>query len=96
MGLGTTVVTDGSNSYTGLQGTFQHKIVQHTKDEWVIGKHHTNTVEGFFSHLKRMVKGTHIKISKGHAKKYVDECVFRYIHRKQGQEMFFTILGKIA
>lgn len=95
-GMGSTVVTDGANSYTGLQGTFQHKVVQHTKDEWVIGKHHTNTVEGFFSHLKRTVKRTHIKISKNHAKKYVDECVFKYLRRKQGQEMFFSILGRIS
>lgn len=97
VGLGATVVTDGNMAYKGLQGSFQHSMVQHTKDEYVVvGNKHTNTVEGFFSHLKRTIKGTHIKVSAKHLQKYVDECTFRYVNRNQGQQMFFTILDRIA
>lgn len=96
VGLGTTIVTDGNNSYKGLQGSFQHHVVNHTKDEYVLGNKHTNTVEGFFSHLKRTIKGTHIRVSAKHMQKYIDECTFRYVNRKQGQQMFFSILDRIA
>lgn len=96
VGLGTTVVTDGAIYYRGLQGSFQHTKVEHKKDEYVVGNKHTNTVEGFFSHLKRTIKGTHIKVSSKHIQKYVDECTFKYVNRNQGQQMFFSILNKIA
>lgn len=43
-----------------------------------------------------MIKDTHIRVSAKHLQKYVDECTFRYVNRKQGQEMFFSILEKIA
>lgn len=96
VGLGSTVMTDSATSYKGLQGSFQHGIVQHNKDEYAVGERHTNTIEGFFSHLKRTIKGTHIHVSAGHMQKYIDECAFKYVHRKQGQEMFYSILGKVA
>lgn len=96
VGLGSMVVTDSFSGYKGLQGSFQHTMVQHNKDEYVVGSKHTNTVEGFFSQLKRTIKGTHIKVSSNHIQKYVDECAFKYVHRNEGQKMFFSILNKIA
>jgi hypothetical protein len=33
----------------------QHGSVNHAADEWVRGKHHTNSLEGFWSLLKRSI-----------------------------------------
>jgi transposase len=95
VGSGSSVVTDGYMPYRGLHGSFQHTIVRHDRDEFVKGDKHTNTVEGFFSQLKRTIGGTHIHVSKKHLSKYTNECSFRYVHRKEGQQMFHTILGRV-
>lgn len=90
-----TLITDGFGGYSGLKSAYNHEIVNHDKDEYVkAGKIHTNTVEGYFSHLKRMIGGTHIHVSKKHLLKYANEHSFRYIHRDKGQEMFHIILNQ--
>lgn len=94
--MGSVLITDGFKAYMTLDKTFTHEIINHANDEWGNGKIHTNTVEGFFSHLKRSLRGTHIQVSKKHLQKYVDECAFKYVNRKKGQKMFFSILDRIA
>ena len=94
---GSIVNTDSHNAYKGIDGVFKHMIIDHANDEYVTDKvHHTNTVEGFFSHLKRTIKGTHIKVSKMYLQNYVNECAFKYVNRGEGQMMFFNILNRIA
>ncbi len=44
---------------------------------------HTNTLEGWFSLLKRRVVGTFHHVSEQHLDRYVDEFAFRYNHRKE-------------
>lgn len=90
------IITDGATHYGGLKTIYKHEIVNHEQDEYVKGKIHTNTVEGFFSHLKRTIKGTHIKVSKMYLQNYVNECAFKYVNRNEGQMMFFNILNRIA
>lgn len=92
---GSTIITDGYLGYKGLTG-YNHNTVDHRNDEFVKGTMHTNTVEGYFSQLKRTIKGTHLHVSRKHMQKYVDECSFRYVHRDRGQEMFDLILNRIA
>ncbi|MEO8886583.1 MAG: IS1595 family transposase [Mucilaginibacter sp.] len=93
---GSVLITDGHGAYRALAGEYQHEVVGHDKEEYVRGIFHTNSIEGFFSHLKRTIGGTHIHVSKTHLQKYVDECSFRYVHRKEGQMMFKTILGRVV
>lgn len=93
---GSLLITDGFKAYMTLEKSYTHEIINHAQDEWGRKKIHTNTIEGFFSHLKRTIRGTHIKVSVKHMQKYVDECTFRYVNRNKGQKMFFTILDKIA
>lgn len=93
---GSLLITDGHGAYRILAGEYKHEVVGHGEDEYVRGKFHTNTIEGYFSHLKRMIGGTHIRVSKEYLQRYVDEHSFRYIHRKMGQQMFFRILERIA
>jgi len=73
-----TIVTDKYTVYQGLENEYTaHEIVDHGKGEYVRGDAHTNTVEGWFSLLKRGVNGTFHHVSEEHPDRYVDEFVFR-------------------
>lgn len=51
---GSTVSTDELKSYAKLTRLgYEHGAVNHAKEEWVHGEHHTNSIEGFWSLLKR-------------------------------------------
>ena len=56
-------------------------MVDHGKDEYVRGDAHSNTVEGYFSILKRGVNGTFHHISEAHLHRYLAEFDFRYSNR---------------
>jgi transposase len=88
-----------SDSYAGYkklggQG-YQHRRVSHFAKVWVSGDAHTNTLEGFWSILKRGIDGVYHAVSKKYLQSYIDEYAFRYNHRKDEQPMFLTILGQI-
>jgi transposase-like protein len=78
------IVTDESRLYLFVkdEANMRHETVQHRKEEYVRGDVHTNTVEGFFSLLKRGVNGTFHHVSKEHLSRYCDEFAFRYENRK--------------
>jgi hypothetical protein len=91
-----TLYTDESNLYTGIGPEMaKHESVKHSIKEYVRGDCHTNTVEGFFSLLKRGITGTYHHIGKGHVGRYVDEFVFRYDSRKMsdGARAKLAVLG---
>ncbi len=58
-----------------------HDFVQHGKGEYVRGKVHSNTVEGFYSVFKRGMKGIYQHCSEKHLHRYVAEFDFRYSSR---------------
>ena len=58
-----------------------HESVRHSDREYVRGDVHTNTVEGFFSLLKRGVHGVYHHVGRGHLGRYCDEFAFRYENR---------------
>jgi transposase-like protein len=75
-----TLMTDEAGiykSFTEMAG-MRHETVNHSKDEYVRGQVHSNSVEGFFSLLKRGINGSFHHVSKGHLARYVDEFAFRY------------------
>jgi hypothetical protein len=59
----------------------KHQTVAHRKGEYVRGNVHTNTVEGFFSLLKRGINGTLHHVGRGHLHRYCAEFQFRYNNR---------------
>ena len=61
---------------------FPHKSVNHARGQYVVGAVHTNTIEGFWSILKRGVMGTYHKISAKYLPLYVAEFSFRYNNRE--------------
>src|SRR5438128_647824 len=56
------------------------------------GDVHSNTVEGFFSLLKRGINGTFHHVSRGHLNRYCDEFAFRYENRKASDNQRATML----
>lgn len=77
--IGSTVHTDEFKAYQGIDKFgYTHKTVNHSKGLYVSKDCHTNSVEGFWSHLKRGLKGTNHFVSKKHLNKYVKEYQFRY------------------
>lgn len=93
---GERLITDAHHGYKWVGRQYKHTSVKHVPGFITEGEKHTNSVEGFFSHLKRTIKGTHISVSRQHLQKYANECAFRYTHRNEGQLMFHTILGRVV
>lgn len=73
--------TDEHRGYMGLKDHFPHGTVHHASGKYVIGALHTNTIEGFWSLIKRGVVGTYHKVSKKYLPLYVAEFQFRYNNR---------------
>ena len=79
-----TIMTDDFSSYKGLKRLFTggHETTKHSKREYVRGNTHTNTVESYFSLLKRGVIGTFHHVSRKHLDRYCDEFNFRWNYRR--------------
>jgi len=91
-----TVYTDELKSYNGLtRAGYQHSRVNHTAGVYVSGDVHTNTIEGFWSLLKRSLTGAHHAVSAKYLQTYLDEYAFRYNHRDDATPMFTTMLRQI-
>ncbi len=77
------LMTDDAGQYKILGPEFErHEVVCHSQEEYVKGEAHTNTVEGFFSILKRGLIGVYQHVGIQHLQRYVTEFDFRYNHRK--------------
>ena len=68
-------------SYDGLDIDYRHAVINHAV-EYVNGNVHTNTIENFWSLLKRGLKGTYVSVEPFHLFRYIDEQAFRYNTRK--------------
>ena len=76
------IATDEHSGYRQLGADFNHGVVAHSKGEYVVGAIHTNTIESFWSLLKRGIVGSYHKVSKEHLPAYVAEFEFRFNNRK--------------
>ena len=56
---------------------------------------HTNSIEGFWSLLKRGIGGVYHSVSEKYLQSYINEYGFRYNHRKDEKPMFLTVLEKV-
>ncbi len=72
---------------------FKHQVVNHSKGEYKKGVDaHTNSIEGFWSTLKRGVYGIYHHVSKKHLQHYVNEFAFRYNNRNN-EFIFDKLVG---
>lgn len=94
---GSTIYTDelGSYNQVGRLG-YRHRRIQHAAKVYVIGDIHTNTVDGFWSLLKRGINGVYHSVSAKHLQSYLDEYSFRYNHRSDTRPMFKSFLSQVA
>ena len=91
---GSTVSTDAAGAYTILPRMgYDHASVNHNAGEYVRGHVHTNTIENFWSILKRSISSTHVWVSKKHLTKYLGEFEYRYNMRNAPQFMFNRLLA---
>ena len=70
------LVTDSTTRYR-YAPVASHEMVDHSKFEWTRGDVHTNTLEGFFSVLKRGLVGVYQHVDKKHLDRYLAEFDFR-------------------
>jgi transposase-like protein len=78
---GSALFSDALKSYDGLTGDYEHAVVDHAV-EYARGNVHTNTMENFWSLVKRQLHGTYISVEPFHLFRYLDEQSFRYNDRK--------------
>jgi len=73
-----TLMTDDAGQYRGVGTEFvRHETVNHGIEEYVRGDAHTNTIEGYFSIMKRGINGVYHHVSAQHLKRYLAEFDFR-------------------
>ena len=77
----TLVYSDANRTTHYAAKSFRRDKVDHTAGEYVRGDVHTNTVEGYFSILKRGVTGTYHHVSQQHLHRYLAEFDFRHNER---------------
>jgi transposase-like protein len=91
------IYTDDNRTYDRLGHMgYSHSRVNHSQHVYVMGDVHTNTIEGFWSLVKRGVAGVYHGVSAKHLQSYLDEYAFRYNNRDaRGRGMFEAFLGQI-
>lgn len=88
------LATDEHAGYRYLQwAPYPHEVIGHSQGEYVRGKVHTQTIESFWSLLKRGVMGSYHKVSKRYLPLYLAEFTFRYNNRKN-PDMFGELLSR--
>jgi len=89
------LVTDGFGGYAGLDKHYkEHQILNKNKEEYARGQYHTNTIEGFWTLLKRGIYGQYHKVSIKHLQAYLNEFTFRYNH-KDSKTNFDILITKM-
>jgi transposase len=91
----TTVYTDEYRSYNALAHTtrkYTHHRIRHAERVYVSGHVHTNTIEGFWSLVKRGLDGVYHSVSRKHLLGYLNEYAWRYSQRFEGRGRFQLLL----
>ena len=91
---GAIMVTDENQGYRDLKDNYRHVTVNHSKEEYVRGAAHTNTIEGYWSLLKRQISGIHHSVSPKHLQRYCNESSYRYNRKLLPQDECFTLALK--
>jgi transposase-like protein len=89
------LMSDKTHSLKHRTKHYDHYTVNHSKGEYVRGPVHVNSVEGFFAHVKRSIKGVHKTISKKHSQAYLNGFVFHWNNGHSDKERFGLLLGSL-
>ncbi len=92
----TMVFTDDFRSYNGIGARgYTHRRINHSEKVYVAGDVHTNTIEGFWSLVKRGIGGVYHSVGRHYLQTYFNEYSFRYNRRFDVQPMFTSFLQQI-
>jgi transposase-like protein len=91
-----TIFTDEWPAYTNLRDSYSHHRIRHTENIYVSGTVHTQTIEGFFSNLKRGISGTYHAVSAKSLQGYLNEFAWRYNRRDDQRAMFRSLIFTAA
>jgi transposase-like protein len=95
--IGTELIADKFSSYNKAnRNGYKHETVDHETGEYVRGKVHTYTIEGFWSRLKRTIDGTYHSVSPKYLQRYVDEFAWRYNLRASDAPLFPILLSQVG
>jgi hypothetical protein len=75
---------------------YQHRRVNHESKVYVVGDVHTQTIEGFWSLVKRGIGGVYHSVSQKYLQTYLDEYSFRYNRRASGNLIFPAMLARVS
>lgn len=90
---GTQLMTDEAHVFKATAGHgIAHESVNHSAGEYVRGMVHTNSIEGFWSNVKRSLAGTYVWVSQKHLQTYLREFEFRHNLRKHPHLMLDALL----
>ena len=93
------IFSDEYPSYDDLtrhRNEYDHRRINHSAGVYVMGNVHTNTIEGFWSLVKRGIGGVYHQVSQKYLQSYLDEYSFRYNQRDQGNLIFTSLLKRVA
>ncbi len=91
--LGSTVITDEYTGYLYVEKYgYIHKTINHSTKRYADGDIYTNTLEGFWSQVKRSLHGTFHSVSPKHLQSYLDYFSFQYNHRGNP---FYSLVSRL-
>lgn len=91
---GTRLMTDHAKHYRIVAKGYNREYVNHSK-EYVRGDVHINSVENFWSHVKRSIRGVHKHVSPSHLDSYLNGFVWHRNMRGSDRERFAALLGAV-
>ena len=90
---GTLIYSDEFRAYDPLRSMgYPHKRIRHSAKVYVSGDVHTNTIEGFWSLVKRGIDGVYHSVSRKYLQGYLNEYAWRYNQRFEGRDRFQLLL----
>lgn len=93
---GSNLYSDEANAYVKVGKQYAHQVINHA-ETYVKGNVHTNSIENYWSLLKRGIKGTYVSVEPFHLFRYLDEQSFRFNTRKDNdQGRFMQALSQIS
>lgn len=93
---GSNLFSDEAHAYLKVGKDYAHKVINHA-ETYVNGNIHTNSIESFWSLLKRGLKGTYVSVEPFHLFRYLDEQSFRFNTRKDNdQGRFMSAVSSVA
>jgi len=91
------VYTDEATSYRDLgKHGYAHRRIHHSLKVYVDGDVHTNTMEGFWSLVKRGIGGVYHSVSAKYLQMYFDEYAYRYNHRHDTDDLYTQVIKRAA